>query len=144
MALKIHPVIVALIIFLFPLAESGSQHPENIPAEKIKGQYQLVEAVMCERIDNFRPVNQTVVLSVKLENGICYTRFDPVLEKTHIFHKWYRRDLLSSVRELFLEPPRWSTFSSIQLRESDKGPWRVEVTDKDGKILRTLRFSVTD
>jgi hypothetical protein len=51
---------------------------------------------------------------------------------------------LSTKKKLFLKPPSWSTYSSIQLREADKGPWRVEVTDDKGKLFATLRFSVTD
>jgi hypothetical protein len=53
-------------------------------------------------------------------------------------------DKLSTKKKLVLKPPRWSTFSSIQLREADKGPWRVEITDDDENILRILRFSIVD
>jgi hypothetical protein len=45
---------------------------------------------------------------------------------------------------LTLKPPRWSTFSSIQLREADKGPWRVEIVDEKDRLHKTLRFSITD
>ncbi|NNG08274.1 MAG: DUF2914 domain-containing protein, partial [Desulfobacteraceae bacterium] len=36
------------------------------------------------------------------------------------------------------------TFSRIGLRNGEKGPWRVEITDEDGNIFGILRFSVTD
>ena len=51
---------------------------------------------------------------------------------------------LATTKKLFLTPPRWATLSSIQPRNSDKGPWRVEIADKNGKIYQTLRFSITD
>jgi hypothetical protein len=51
---------------------------------------------------------------------------------------------LSTQVRLRLHPPNWATFSTIQLREADKGPWRVEVTDQDGRIFTILRFSITD
>jgi len=38
----------------------------------------------------------------------------------------------------------WSTYSQIQLRETDKGPWRVEISDQNGKVFDVLRFSITD
>ena len=104
----------------------------------------LETAVMCEKIEKFDPVFPAVVFSINTERIVCYNLFDPVPGQTYIFHKWYRRDTLSKRTRLTLKPPRWATFSSILLREGDKGPWRVEITDEKGRILRVLRFSITD
>jgi len=104
----------------------------------------LVQAVMCEGIKDYRPLNPAMVFSVSIEKVSCFTSFDAVRQKTFIYQEWFHRDELSTRRKLFLQPPRWSTFSSIQLRETDKGPWRVEITDERGKIFRVLRFSITD
>jgi hypothetical protein len=51
---------------------------------------------------------------------------------------------LVTSKRLTLKPPRWATFSSIQMREGDKGPWRVEIWDEQNQLIKTLRFSVTD
>jgi hypothetical protein len=104
----------------------------------------LVRAVMSEAIEKFVPVNPAIVFSIDLGRISCFTEFDPVPEKTIIHHKWYRRDSLISARQLTINPPRWSSFSSMQLRDADKGPWRVEVTDENGKLIESLRFSITD
>ncbi len=104
----------------------------------------LVQAVMCEGIKDYKPLNPGVVFSVDIETVSCFTSFHGVRERTFIYQTWFHRDGLSTRRRLFLQPPRWSTFSSIQLRETDKGPWRVEVTDEQGHVLRVLRFSITD
>jgi hypothetical protein len=107
-------------------------------------QLQLSEALMCEEIFNSAPRNPTVVFSVSREEAICYSSFDPVPQKTAIFHNWFHRDVPSARIQLNLNPPRWSTYSSIQLRKTDIGPWRVEITDENGNLLNVLRFSVTD
>jgi len=104
----------------------------------------LGKILLCEEIQEGAPINQAVVFSSTVGKVFCYTAFDSVPSKTHIYHTWYLRDRASTKTRLLLGPPRWSTYSSIQLRESDKGPWRVEITDKEGKILGTIRFSVTD
>jgi hypothetical protein len=104
----------------------------------------LAEAVMCEKIENFVPINAAIVFPTALERISCYTSFDPVPQNTFVFHNWFFKDKLSTRIKLSLQPPRWSTFSSIQLREADKGPWRVEITDKDGRVFHVLRFSITD
>jgi hypothetical protein len=107
-------------------------------------QLMLTSAVMCEDVQERQPVNEGVVFSIGIGRICCYTLFDMVAEKTHIIHNWYNRDNLSTKIKLPLHPPRWTTYSAIQLRESDKGPWRVEITDSEGRILQVLRFSVTE
>jgi len=104
----------------------------------------LVRAVMCETIQEYAPANPAVVFSIDLGRVSCFTEFDPVPEKTYIHHKWYQNDSLVTEKRLTINPPRWASFTSVQLRESDKGPWRVEVTDENDTIMRTLRFSITD
>ncbi|MCB2149510.1 MAG: DUF2914 domain-containing protein [Deltaproteobacteria bacterium] len=104
----------------------------------------LVRAVMCESIQEYAPANPAVVFSIELGRVSCFTEFDPVPEKTYIQHKWYQNDHLVTEKRLTINPPRWASFTSVQLRESDKGPWRVEVTDENDNLMRTLRFSITD
>jgi hypothetical protein len=78
------------------------------------------------------------------QSHYCFTTFDPVPEKTVIYHKWYFRDKLRARVKLSLKTPRWSTFSRIVLRNGEKGPWRVEIADEEENIFGILRFSVTD
>jgi hypothetical protein len=104
----------------------------------------LVRAEMCEAIERFLPVNQAVVFSISLGRVYCFTAFDPVHEETVIYHRWYRQDRLISNARLVLNPPKWGSFSSIQLRSADKGPWRVEIVDNLENLIKTLRFSISD
>jgi hypothetical protein len=104
----------------------------------------LTQAAICENIKDFAPVNQAIVFSIATGKVSCFTAFDPVPEETVIYHNWFHRDKLSKRLKLSLYPPRWSSFSGIQLREADQGPWRVEITDQNGRIIHLLRFSITD
>lgn len=107
----------------------------------------LKVAVLCEDLRDGKnpiPVNQAIVFSSELKKLVCFTDFEPVYEETYIFHKYYFKDKYSSRKTLKLYPPRWATYSEIQLRETDKGPWRVDITDASGKVLKTIRFSITD
>jgi len=104
----------------------------------------LVKAVMCESIQKFTPINEAVVFSIDLGRIYSFTEFDPVPKQTVIFHKWYHDGRLVSVKQLTVNPPRWSSFSSMQLRDADKGPWQVEIIDGNDQLLHTLRFSITD
>jgi hypothetical protein len=131
------------IIFCFS-SPSYSQQNEKKSFAKASEKLTLVQAVMCEGIQDYKPWNQAIVFSISIGKVSCFTSFDPVPEKTYIYHNWYYRDSLSKRMKLFLQPPRWATFSSIQFREADKGLWRVEITDPEGNIFKIVRFSITD
>ena len=104
----------------------------------------LVRAEMCEEMQELTPQNTTTVFSLERRKAVCFTSFDPVPAETVIYHYWFHRDVPSARIKLSLQPPRWSTYSSIQLRAEDLGPWQVLVTDAKGRILRILRFSITE
>lgn len=104
----------------------------------------LTQAVMCEEIRDHMPHNQSVVFSISSGQVCCFSAFDPVPERTFIYHRWFRRDRLITRIKLSLQPPQWATVSRIQLREADKGPWRVEIADHTGTVFRIVRFSITD
>lgn len=102
------------------------------------------KAFICEEIINREPAKKAVVFRNGIERIYCYTTMDKVRENTVIYHNWYKRDRLSSRIKLNAKSPRWATFSSIQLRDYDNGPWRVDITDVDGNILKVVRFSILD
>ena len=132
--------VVFVILLLLPLsAQSQSDKSDSDSAELV-----LVEALMCEDIQGQAPKNTTTVFSIELRKAICFTSFDPVPSQTVIYHHWFHRDQPSARIKLSLKPPRWSTYSSIQLRAEDYGPWRVEIIDAQGQILQILRFSITE
>ncbi|HKL00374.1 MAG TPA: DUF2914 domain-containing protein [Desulfotignum sp.] len=128
-------------VFFGPHARAQDVLPQGQSGLK---QPVLVEAAMCEAIERFKPVNQAVVFSISLGRVFCFTGFDPVPEETTIYHRWYKQDRLISSARLVLNPPKWSSFSTMQLREADKGPWRVEIVDSRNNLMKTLRFSIVD
>ena len=131
-------VFIASLICWFPKPAFAQ------PAADSSLELSLQNAVMCEAIEAYQPKHIGVVFSITNGKVICYTFFDTVSKETVIYHNWYRKDQLSTSRKLTLKPPRWSTFTEIQLREADKGPWRVEILDEAGTTLKTLRFSITE
>ena len=125
---------------LLPLASAANNEAPRGNTDQLH----LSEAVICETLDNFKPLNPSAAFSVQTGSVMCFTAFDRVSTQTSIFHDWIRQDKLIFRKKLVLKTPSWSSVSSIQLREADKGPWRVEIRDIDGNLLHTLRFSITD
>ena len=130
---------LALVILLACSAVAMAQK-DNEDEKKLT----ITQAVMCEDIRGYEPFNKATVFSIAMGKVYCYTAFNPVPRDMFIYHSWYRRDRLITTRRLSLKTPAWSVFSTIQLRQADKGPWRVEIKDHNGGIIKIIRFSITD
>jgi len=126
--------VAAILVFLLPVS-AGSL---------AGGKLTLVQVFMCEDIQDNLPLNKTTVFSIERRKAVCFTSFDPVPEVIDIYHNWVHKDQPSVKIKLTLKPPRWSAYSSIQLRAEDIGPWRVEITDSQGNIFDVVRFSITE
>ncbi|SMC36759.1 Protein of unknown function [Desulfocicer vacuolatum DSM 3385] len=137
--LKITLLIIQTFFVISPLPAGAGEIQEVMPSTMV-----LSHAVMCESIEDFKPRNPAIVFSIDLGKVFCFTTFKQITETTRIYHKWFQRNRLVSQKKLTLKPPQWSTISSMQLRMADRGPWYVEITDKDDTLLQRLRFSISD
>ena len=54
------------------------------------GKATLVQAVMCKSVEKHKPVDPAVVFAISQGEVVCFSKFDPVNEKTLIFQKWYK------------------------------------------------------
>jgi len=141
-----------LLFWLLPLwigaaaafAVSAQDSAQEAPGDPGTAKLALAQSAMCEKVENLAPVRPAIAFSVSVGQVYCFSAFEPVPQPTLIYHRWYHRDELSTQTRLRLYPPKWSTYSVIQLRETDKGAWRVEITDQDGRVFDVLRFSITD
>jgi hypothetical protein len=137
-------IAAVLIVFLLPSISAGQPSGVGQIAAPQSAGLVLGESTVCEIVQNGIPEQAAVAFSVSLKRVYCYTDFNTVPVKSFAYHNWYLRNNLKASVKLTVRPPRWSTYSSIQLGDSDKGPWRIEITDEEGNILKTLRFSVID
>ena len=121
-------------------AETKKSTQEPIAAKTVV----LGKAVVCEAVKKSIPQGGAIAFSISLGRVYCFTEFPVVPQKMHIYHNWYHRDKKRAGVKLLLKPERWSTFSYVTFKKQDLGPWRIDITDQQGKVLRTLRFSIID
>ncbi|MCF8069095.1 MAG: DUF2914 domain-containing protein [Desulfobacterales bacterium] len=137
--------LVLLIFILIMVTVCDAAHSAEAPVNSSNRKSPvLTVANMCEGVEDFKPTFPTIVFSADKEFVYCYSKFDPVFENTFIFHNWYKEEKLISSFKLILQVPSWGTFSRIRIRESDMGPWQVEITDPNGKVFKILSFSITE
>lgn len=138
-------LIVALLSFGPYLTSHAQAETESTPQEPAAAKELVMgKAVVCETVKKSIPHNAAIAFSISLGRVYCFTEFLTVPQKMYIYHNWYRRDKKRAGVKLLLKPERWSTFSYVTFKKKALGPWRVEVTDQQGNVLRTLRFSIID
>ena len=136
--------LVALVMITFFWGGIAIAQNGDAPATDGSAGLLLSEAVMCEDIETYAPVNRAVVFATGIGQVVCFTAFENIPEQMFIYHSWFRGDELITTKRLTLKPPKWGTHSKILLRQADIGPWRVEVHDQQENIITTLRFSITE
>lgn len=134
--------IILVLFFIFQTVNITATAADHPVAEAPK--LRLVRGVVCEFIEDYEPRFVAAAFSINTGRVSCYTSFDNVNSVMAVEHRWFHREELVTTKRLTLKPPSWATYSSIQLREADKGPWRVEIWQVDGPLFKTIRFSVTD
>ena len=144
---RFHLISAAILLLLLGLSLTlhADQSGNNEAAESTPNADLLLgSATISETVKNRIPYNSAIAFSISIDKLYCFTDFLSVPQKTIIYHNWYRRDKKRASVKLLLKPARWATFSHLNFRKDDKGPWRVEITDQQGNILHILRFSIID
>jgi hypothetical protein len=131
------PFYIWLVVGMSAVAEPLSDNAGTVsPVVK--------EAVMCEGVQDGLPVNQTIIFNLSKTSAYCWSEFDPVPADGVVYHEWYRKGLFITRKKLAVHTPRWATYSRLPLRQADIGPWHLNITDQNGNVLQTLRFSITE
>lgn len=135
----IYPLILGILAFFWGPVMAGTN---DTPASYVSPTVQ--KAVMCEDVKDGLPLNQTIIFDVSKNSAYCWSEFDPVPAEGFVYHEWYRKGELITRKKLAVHPPRWATYTRLPLRQADIGPWQLIITDENGRILTTLRFSITE
>ena len=136
--LKTTLLFVTIVFLSVPLIAEQNDSGDSTTSPTLK------KAVMCEGLKDGLPLDQTIVFDVSKGSAYCWSDFDPVSVDGFIYHKWYRNGELVYNQQLAVRPPRWATYSHLRLRQADVGPWRLDITDENDNILKTIRFSITE
>ena len=106
------------------------------------GSLEVSQAAVATGVENRTPMGVSESFSPDVGMVFAFTRISGVKEDSHIKHLWFYGEKLMAEIKLPVKPPSWRTYSSKRILPGWTGPWRVEVTDQNGKVLSTLRFTV--
>jgi hypothetical protein len=102
----------------------------------------VLEARICEGINNREPVAAGDVFSSDISPLFCFSRIKSS-EPAEIKHIWYFNG--AAVAEIPLSigaSSGWRTFSSKVIEPMEKGNWKVEIVTASGVPIKTIQFLV--
>ena len=98
--------------------------------------------IMCERISDREPINESVTFSADTESVYCFLEAKDIETDTPISFIWYFEGEEKARVTLPLQKGmRWRTYSSKKLVNM-KGIWTVELQEASGIVLNTVSFQV--
>ena len=104
----------------------------------------VLESKMCQKVKNNQPINPGSQFSIDIGKVFCHSLLNNNSGKHRdIYHIWYLNgDLKAKVRIRVRSGKEIPAISHREFGNSDKGRWRIEITDGDKKILDTIIFEL--
>lgn len=103
---------------------------------------EVSEAVITTQVSDRAPVDAIQTYPASVERLFCFTRVTGAGEDTSITHVWSLRGVEMSRIELPVRSGDWRTWSSKTIFPGSAGEWRVDVLDAEGKLLKTVVFTL--
>lgn len=125
-------MVVFLLAFLFA-AKCFAQSAE----------LQVTELVVSAAVLDRTPVDVRDRFPSDIKTVWCFSRIKVDVESAVIYHVWYYNNEKQFQIGLNLKrAPGFRTYSSKGIMEHQKGEWRVDVTDADGNVLKSVSFKI--
>ncbi len=118
----------SLMLFLTPFAQ----------AEDLS----VTEAVVATSVENLVPEGVAETFDAAVGKLYAFSRIIGAEGETTVKHLWFHEDNLITEVALLISSPNWRTYSSKKLLPSMTGSWRVDITQRDGTVLKSLPFTV--
>ena len=129
-----YSVIAGVLIVLLLIA--GTPLPGAAQAQALHVSRALISLDVIDR----EPVGEGWRFPVQARRVYCYTAVEGADSPTSITHAWYYEDRKVHTYTLPVEAASWRTWSYKNIAGSQKGDWKVEVLDAQGKVLTTVHF----
>ena len=104
----------------------------------------VIQTIACKKVKNNQPLYPGRRFPTDIGRVYCHTLFNNNSGKhSDIYHIWYMNgSLKAKVRIRVRDGKEIPAFSHREIKNNDKGTWKVEITDSDKKILDTVIFEV--
>lgn len=122
------------------IQETASQEKASIQENP---SIQIARTAICTDVVEREPVEIGESFNSSVGKLFCFTNIVGVNTPIEITHAWYFGDAEMARVNLPVRSPNWRTYSSKIILAREIGNWRVDVIGPDGKVLKTLEFTIT-
>ena len=104
----------------------------------------ILNSRVCKKVKNNQPLYAGIRFPTDIGRVYCHSLLNNNSGKhSDIYHIWYMNgDMKAKVRIRVRDGEEIPAVSHREVAESDKGTWKVEITDSDKKILDTIIFEL--
>jgi hypothetical protein len=100
------------------------------------------DAQMATAVEQLNPTGAGTEFPKETPKLYCWSKIKGAEGETSVKHVWYRNNSLISEISLPVKAKSWRTYSYKSISPEMTGEWKVDITTADGKVLKTLNFSV--
>ena len=127
-----------------PIQKEDVRSPETENVQLSSNTIEILNSKVCKKVKNNQPLYPGKRFPSDIGKVYCHSLLNNHTGKyKDIYHVWYMNgSLKAKVRIRVREGGEIPAVSQRQVAKSDKGTWRIEITDSDKKILDTVIFEV--
>ena len=129
---------LAVLCMLFCLSLSQSGLGQDAAA------LEVVDSAICAGIEDRACVDPSEEFSAGVDKLYCFTRINGAQGDVEITHVWYFGDIERARVSLAVRSSSYRTYSSKRIQIYELGPWHVDVLGPDGKVLKTISFTMVE
>lgn len=102
----------------------------------------ITELAVTTKIVRGKPIDSVHrISSASVKALYCFTRtVSDTGEEKAIRHIWFKDNEKVAEYDLPVKGKRWRTYSKKAVDKGSAGDWRVDITDEEGKPLKSVRF----
>ena len=132
------------LIAVEPKREPKREPDLNIEEDNNFHDVVVLRSLACKKVKNNQPLYPGRRFPTDIGRVFCHSLLDNNTGKYNdIYHIWYMNgNLKSKVRIRIRDGKEIPAVSHREVKSSDKGTWKIEITDSDKKILDTVIFEV--
>ena len=132
--LKISLLMILCTVFCISLLPNGLGQDQSA--------LEVVDSAICSNVENRACVDPKGEFSSGVDRLYCFTRISGAKGDTEVTHVWYFGDIERARVTLAVRSSSYRTYSSKRIQPHEIGPWRVEVLDSAGTLLKRIPFSI--
>ena len=131
--------LAAIAVWVITYLVLGQEKPRS--EAPVKGMA-ITRAVVGTGVENKEPAGAAETFPATTEKVYCFIEVTNIGKDTEVSFVWFQGDMeLRKINVPLQAGPKWRTWTYKNIG-GQKGDWKVEIKDAEGKLLKDVKFKV--